>query len=61
MASIAVEKLTMGRGTYRIVAYDPGEQTVLGALKIRFEMMNDGRLIDIILSKQELDLIAEWR
>ena len=61
MALIDIAQITHGRGTYRIVAYEPGmAKSASDALKLRFEMEPDGRLIDITLSRYELDLIAEW-
>jgi len=60
MATIDIEKITQGKGTYRIVAYDQGAKPASDALKLRFEMEPEGRLIDVTLSRYELDLIAEW-
>ena len=61
MACIAIEKVTVGKGAYRIAAYDPGASSASDGLMLRFEMVNDGRLIDLTLSRQELDLIADFR
>ncbi len=55
MATIDIQTLTVGRGTYRIAAYQP-ETT---GLQIRFEMMPGDRLVDLILSHAEVELLVE--
>lgn len=58
MASINIQTITMGEGTYRMVGY---QAEGAHRLRVRFEMLSDGRLIDVILEQHEMDLLNDFR
>ena len=58
MASINIQTITMGEGTYRMVGYQ-AEPT--HRLRVRFEMLGDGRLVDVILEQHEMEMLDELR